>query len=140
MASTPKFKEQGERLKLLLIHVNMTARDLARFVSISENTVYKICSGLDPMSDRTASKICYFLEKRKGIVVDKQWLLTGEGEMIVKDKPSVGAYPEDDNGVMLASEDVDDGIDWKAKYLGLLEEHSRLQNKMYELLLKMIKQ
>ena len=88
------------------------------------------------MSERTAARICYHLEKKKGIVVNRDWLLDGVGEMI-DEKHSVLPYEQDEEGgVLIAAEDDAPGgePDWKAKYLDLMEQQIALQREYTELL------
>ena len=81
------------------------------------------------MSERTAARICYHLEKKKGIVVNRDWLLDGVGEMI-DEKHSVLPYEqeEEERGVLIAAEESAPygEPDWKAKYFALLEKYTAL--------------
>lgn len=138
MLDNEKMKMQGQRLQNLIIHFKMTTRDLAKMIGLSENTLYKINSGLNEMSDRTAAKICYFLAREKGVSVNRQWLLTGDGTMF--EGKEVKQYERKEEPMPVAAEEsVDFGVDdYKKKYFTLLEEYSRLQAEYNALLKKML--
>lgn len=139
MLDNKKMKAQGQRLQNLIIHFRITTRDLAKMIGLSENTLYKINSGLNEMSDRTAAKICYFLGREKGVSVSRQWLLTGEGTML--DEKEVKQYEQKQEPMPVAAEEsVDIGVDYKKKYFLLLEEYSKLQAEYSALLKKMLQQ
>lgn len=139
MLDNEKMKEQGQRLQNLIIHFRITTRDLAKMIGLSENTLYKINSGLNEMSDRTAAKICYFLGREKGVSVNRQWLLTGEGTML--DEKEVKQYERKEEPMPDAAEETAEfGVDYKHKYFLLLEEYSRLQAEYSALLKKMLQQ
>lgn len=125
-------KTQGERLNELALYLDMSVRKLAQFCGLSTATVYHITDNSQfVMSERTASRICYQLEKKEGIVVNRQWLLTGEGEMIDR-KLSVKPYQQDEggDGLMAAEGETPCGEpDYREKYFKLLEEYSELQKK-----------
>jgi hypothetical protein len=74
------------------------------------------------------------------VVVNRQWLLTGEGDMI-DEKLSVLPYATEEEGsMMMAAEDREEyGTDWKAKYLALLEKYTKLQDEHKELLKRLLK-
>ena len=134
MESNVKQKTQRERLEILVIHLKITLRELAQMVGVNENTLYHTNSGTkNRLSERTAAKICYYVEKKLGVVVNREWLLNGEGDMIDKEY-SVGC-PDGVEGeakdrVEELPTDSEEGIDWKARYLDLLEKYtSLLENK-----------
>ena len=116
---TPK-----ERLQRLAEHLDMSVRGLAALTEMSEATLYHITDGTRDMSGRTAARICYQLEKKRGLIVDRDWLLTGNGQMLVDIKPavpvsealSVAAEPETE----IVSEN------YKEKYFALLEKYTAL--------------
>ena len=114
----------------------MSVRKLAQFCNLSTATVYHITDNSSfVMSERTASRICYQLEKQKGILVNRDWLLNGTGEMI--NKPlSVPDSTDEEGGMPIAAEEqVPYGdTDWKAKYLDLMERYIALQHEYTELL------
>jgi len=140
MENNFKTDTQAERLALLVMRLKITTRDLSKMIGLNENTLYKINSGSMAISKRTAAKICYFLEQEKGIEINRQWLLTGEGEMLVNNKQPV-PYDKDKVPPMeMAAENDDDAADYKEKYFALLVEHSRLQAEYSGLLKKMIQQ
>ena len=137
MLDNEKMKMQGQRLQNLIIHFKMTTRDLAKMIGLSENTLYKINSGLNEMSDRTAAKICYFLSREKGVSVNRQWLLTGDGTML--EGKEVKQYERKEEPMPVAAEEsVDFDVDYKKKYFLLLEEYSKLQAEYSALLKKML--
>ena len=116
---TPK-----ERLQRLAEHLDISVRGLAALTEMSEATLYHITDGTRDMSGRTAARICYQLEKKRGLIVDRDWLLTGNGQMLVDIKPavpvsealSVAAEPETE----IVSEN------YKEKYFALLEKYTAL--------------
>lgn len=139
MTDNEKMKAQGQRLQNLIIHFRITTRDLAKMIGLSENTLYKINSGLNEMSDRTAAKICYFLEKEKGESVSRHWLLTGEGQMFEENE--VKQYEQKQEPMPVAADETAEfGVDYKNKYFLLLEEYSKLQAEYSALLKKMLQQ
>ena len=122
---------QRGRLNALAVYLGMSVRKLAQFCNLSTATVYHITDNSSfVMSERTASRICYQLEKQKGILVNRDWLLNGTGEMIKK--PLSLPYSKDDDGMLRAAEEGD--VDWKAKYLDLMERYIALQHEYTELL------
>ena len=132
---------ERERIDALVFRLGISIRQLAKIVDMNENTFYHITDNSRfGISERTASKICYNLEKKMSVVVNRQWLLTGEGDMI-DEKLSVLPYATEEEGtMMMAAEDgVECGTDWKSKYLALLEKYTKLQDEHKELLKKMLK-
>ena len=131
---------ERERIDALVFRLGISIRQLAKIVDMNENTFYHITDNSRfGISERTASKICYNLEKKMSVVVNRQWLLTGEGDMI-DEKHSVLPYATEEEGTMMmaAEEGVEYGTDWKAKYLTLLEKYTKLQEEHKELLKKML--
>ena len=127
---------QRGRLNALAVYLDMSVRKLAQFCNLSTATVYHITDNSSfVMSERTASRICHQLEKQKGILVNRDWLLNGTGEMI--NKPLSVPYSTDEEGgmPMAAEEQAPYGdTDWKAKYLDLMERYISLQHEYTELL------
>lgn len=133
MKGNLKTDTQRDRLELLVIHLKTTLSDLAKLVGLNKNTLYHVGSDKrGEMSDRTATRICYSLRKKKGVNVNKQWLLTGEGEMILEETPS----PSQEKKTVEKSTEQD--IDWREKYYSLLEEFVKLQERRIALLEKKI--
>ena len=131
---------ERERIDALVFRLGISIRQLAKIVDMNENTFYHITDNSRfGISERTASKICYNLEKKMSVVVNRKWLLTGEGDMI-DEKLSVLPYATEEEGaMMMAAEDgVEYGAYWKAKYLALLEKYTKLQDEHKELLKKML--
>ena len=131
---------ERERIDALVFRLGISIRQLAKIVDMNENTFYHITDNSRfGISERTASKICYNLEKKMSVVVNRQWLLTGEGDMI-DEKLSVLPYAAEEEGtVMMAAEDRENyDTDWQAKYLALLEKYTKLQEEHKELLKKML--
>lgn len=132
---------ERERIDALVFRLGISIRQLAKIVDMNENTFYHITDNSRfGISERTASKICYNLEKKMSVVVNRQWLLTGEGDMI-DEKRSVLPYDTEEEGTMMmaAEEGVEYGTDWKAKYLALLEKYTKLQDEHKELLKRLLK-
>lgn len=128
-----KFKTdtQRDRLELLVIHLKTTLSDLAKLVGLNKNTLYHVGSGKrGEMSDRTATRICYSLKKKRGVTVNKQWLLTGEGEMIIEELPPKTIEAK------IVEKTTEQDIDWREKYCSLLEEFVKLQERYIALLEK----
>ena len=131
---------ERERIDALVFRLGISIRQLAKIVDMNENTFYHITDNSRfGISERTASKICYNLEKKMSVVVNRQWLLTGEGDMI-DEKLSVLPYAAEEEGAMMMSADDREeyGTDWKSKYLALLEKYTKLQDEHKELLKKML--
>lgn len=131
---------ERERIDALVFRLGISIRQLAKIVDMNENTFYHITDNSRfGISERTASKICYNLEKKMSVVVNRKWLLTGEGDMI-DEKLSVLPYAAEEEGAMMmaAEEVVEYGTDWKAKYLALLEKYTKLQDEHKELLKRLL--
>ena len=116
---TPK-----ERLQRLSEHLDMSVRGLATLAEMSEATLYHITDGTRDMSGRTAARLCYQLEKKRGVLVNRDWLLTGNGRMLVDIKPD---EPAAEVVPVAAEPDMEyDGVDYKEKYFALLEKYTAL--------------
>ena len=128
MEDKERAKGQKQRLEQLIIHLKMNLVDLAELAGLNKNTLYHVGSGeRSEMTLRTAARICYQLEK-KGIVVNRDWLLDGVGEMI-DEKHSVLPYEQEvEGGALIAAEEAAPYVepDWKAKYFALLEKYTAL--------------
>lgn len=126
-----KTDTQRDRLELLVIHLKTTLSDLAKLVGLNKNTLYHVGSGKrGEMSDRTATRICYSLKKKRGVTVNKQWLLKGEGEMIIEELPPKTIEAK------IVEKTTEQDIDWREKYCSLLEEFVKLQERHIALLEK----
>jgi len=116
---TPK-----ERLQRLAEHLDISVRGLAALTEMSEATLYHITDGTRDMSGRTAARICYQLEKKRGVLVNRDWLLTGNGQMLVDIKP---AAPASEALSEAAEPDMEyDDVNYKEKYFALLEKYTAL--------------
>ena len=116
---TPK-----ERLQRLSEHLDMSVRGLATLAEMSEATLYHVTDGTRDMSGRTAARICYQLERKRGVLVDRDWLLTGKGQMLVDIKP---AAPASEALSEAAEPDMEyDDVNYKEKYFALLEKYTAL--------------
>lgn len=83
MNDRQKALEQKQRLEQLVIHLKMNLVDLADLAGLNKNTLYHVGSGeKSEITVRSVARICYHLEKKRGIVVNREWLLHGTGEMI----------------------------------------------------------
>ena len=122
---TPK-----ERLQRLSEHFDMSVRGLATLAEMSEATLYHITDGTRDMSGRTAARLCYQLERKRGVVVDRDWLLTGKGKMLVNIKPDVPATEIVNVADVLPEaaepEQELDNVNYKEKYFALLEKYTAL--------------
>ena len=125
-----KTATQRDRLELLIIHLNTTLWGLAKTVGVSKNTLYQVSSREGALSENTAAKICYFLKKKKGVNVNKQWLLTGEGEMIIEE------LPPKPNEAKTVEKPAEQDIYWREKYYNLLEKYAKLQERRIEFIEK----
>ena len=67
----------GQRLQALVLRLELTIRELANIANMSEATFYHITDGTRGISERVASRVCYNLETKRGVTVNRQWLLTG---------------------------------------------------------------
>lgn len=134
MSNNKNNNGQGERLTILVIHFNITTRNLAKMIGRNENTLYKINCGQSRMSESTAAKICYWLEKKKGVRVNKNWLLTGEGKMIDEKPTSTQKINEDNTQLHIEKKTGEDNKDYREKYYELLEKYSELQDKYFNLI------
>ena len=108
----------------------MSVRGLATLAEMSEATLYHITDGTRDMSGRTAARLCYQLEKKRGLMVDRNWLLTGKGRMLVDIKPDAPAA-EVVNAADVLSEAAEpdeeyDNVNYKEKSFALLEKYTAL--------------
>lgn len=129
---------QKQRLEQLVIHLKMNMVDLADLAGLNKNTLYHVGSGeKSGITGRTVARICYHLEKKLGIVVNREWLLDGTGEMI-DEKLSTPLPFDNQQQIDMASEEETEfnSPDYREKYMRLMEEHLVLQNKYTALLEK----
>ena len=122
---TPK-----ERLQRLSEHFDVSVRGLATLAEMSEATLYHITDGTRDMTGRTAARLCFQLEKKRGVLVDRDWLLTGRGRMLVNIKPDAPAA-EVVNVADVVPEAAEteqelDNVNYKEKYFALLEKYTAL--------------
>ncbi len=116
---TPK-----ERLQRLSEHLDVSVRGLATLAEMSEATLYHITDGTRDMSGRTAARLCYQLEKKSGVLVNRDWLLTGNGQMLVDIKPAV---PVSESLSEAADFETEYEVEnYKEKYFALLEKYTAL--------------
>lgn len=125
---------EKERIEALSLHLGLSIRKLAKLINVNETTIYHITEksrfGISP---RTAAKLCYNIEKKLGIVVNRDWLLSGKGEMIDKELSTPVTYkPDGEGGItpVVAEPSADYGVDWKQKYIELLEKYTALVEKL----------
>ncbi len=105
----------------MTIHLKMNLVDLAKLSGLNKNTLYHVGSGeKSDMTERTASRIEYHVKKKLKVVVNKEWLLEGKGEMIIEETPS----PSQETKTVEKSTEQD--IDWREKYYSLLEKYVKL--------------
>ena len=115
---------QKERIQRLAEHLDMSVRGLASLAEMSEATLYHVTDGTRDMSGRTAARICYQLERKRGVLVDRDWLLTGKGQMLVDIKPDA---PASEALSEAAEPDMEyDDVNYKEKYFALLEKYTAL--------------
>ena len=82
-----------------------------------------------------------------GVTVNRQWLLTGEGEMMADDinpvakrvvaEPAKMVYAHPQETLSRADAAESDGTDWKEKYYTLLEQYNNLYGRYVAILEKM---
>ena len=129
---------QAKRMEDLIVYLKTTTRELAKLTGIHENTLYKICCAHNTISNRTAARICFNIEKALGIVINRQWLLNGEGSMLdekISTPPPYKSDEEEQPLPMVAEEEAEFGLpDYRKKYLRLMEEYLALQKKYTALL------
>lgn len=134
MNDRQKALEQKKRLEQLVIHLKTNLVDLANLAGLNKNTLYHVGSGeKSEITERSVARICYHLEKKRGIVVNREWLLHGTGEMIDEDR-SVLPYGQDEeqSSLMAAAEEPE--FDYREKYMRLMEDYLALQKKYTTLL------
>ena len=122
----------------LIVYLKTTARELAKLTGVHENTLYKICCAHNTISNRTAARICFNIEKTLGIVINRQWLLNGEGPMLDDELSTPPPYKSDEDeqlSPMVAEEGAEfESQDYREKYMQLMEEYLALQKKYTTLL------
>jgi transcriptional regulator with XRE-family HTH domain len=67
----------GKRLEILIEDLNMKSGDFAKKAEISQSLISNIIAGKNGPSKATVNLIC------RTYGVNKEWLLTGEGEMLI---------------------------------------------------------
>lgn len=120
---------QRQRIERLTLELGISTRKLAKIVGVSTNTLYKITDNSGyKISERTARTICNQLKEQQGVVVNREWLLTGEGEMILERLP----LPLKESKTV--EKPTEQNIDWRKKYYTLREEYYFLLEKYAKLL------
>lgn len=129
---------QAKRMEELIVYLKTTTRELAKLTGLHENTLYKICCAHSTISNRTAARICFNIEKTLGIVINRQWLINGEGPMLDKKLSTPPPYKSDEDEQplpMAAEEGAEFGSpDYREKYMRLMEDYLALQKKYTALL------
>lgn len=135
MNDRQKALEQKQRLEQLVIHLKTNLVDLANLAGLNKNTLYHVGSGeKSEITERSVARICYHLEKKRGIVVNREWLLHGTGEMIDEER-SVLPYEQDEGqSSLMAAAEEESETDYREKYMRLMEDHLALQKKYTTLL------
>lgn len=118
---TPK-----ERLQRLSERLDISVRGLAALAEMSEATLYHVTDGTRDMSGRTAARLCYHIEKKCGLQVNRDWLMTGIGQMLSGLKPEKREAAEE---VLPVAAEAEEDRDWRGRYYSLLERYSELQAK-----------
>lgn len=122
----------------MIVYLKTTTRDLAKLTGLHENTLYKICCAHNTISNRTAARICFNIEKDLGIVINRQWLINGEGSMLDEKLSTPPPYKSDEDEQplpMAAEEGAEFGSpDYREKYMRLMEDYLALQKKYTALL------
>lgn len=114
-----------ERIKKLILYLDIKINQLAEIVGMNPNTFYHLSDNSRfGISESTASKICYNVKKKLGVVVNRDWPLTGEGEMIVPSSPAKE----------VTKEPAQSEINWQEKYHALEEKYRALLEKYVVLL------
>ena len=136
MNDRQKALEQKQRLEQLVIHLKMNLVDLANLTGLNKNTLYHVGSGeKSEITERSVARICYHLEKKRGIVVNREWLLHGTGEMIDEKLSTPQPYNNKQQINMAAEDEAEFSLpDYREKYMQLMEEHLALQKKYTALL------
>lgn len=134
MNDRQKALEQKQRLEQLVIHLKMNLVDLANLAGLNKNTLYHVGSGeKSEITERSVARICYHLEKKRGIVVNREWLLHGTGEMI-DEQHSVIPYDQEEEQSSLMAAEGDSESYYREKYMRQMEEYLALQKKYTALL------
>jgi transcriptional regulator with XRE-family HTH domain len=81
--------EIGKRLKALRVALDLNQGEFAKRIELSQGVLSEIENGLKPLIDRNLKLIC--LEFR----VNKDWLLTGRGEMLSRPPEPLSTMPAD---------------------------------------------
>ena len=115
-----------QRIMQLTLEFGISIRKLANIAGMSEATLYKITDKSRGISGRTATKICNQLKKQKGVTVNREWLLTGEGEMIQEQLQSLSEESK------TVEKPAEKDIDWCEKYYSLLEKYVKLLERRNE--------
>jgi hypothetical protein len=76
------------------------------------------------MTGRTAARLCYQIERKRGVLVNRDWLLTGKGRMLVDIKPDAPAAAV--AAVAAEPDSKIDSVNYKEKYTALLEKYTAL--------------
>lgn len=128
MNDRQKALEQKQRLEQLAIHLKMNLVNLAALAGLNKNTLYHVGSGKkSEITERSVARICYHLEKKRGIVINREWLLDGTGEMIDEQHSVIPYEQEEESQQLRAAEDGEPyGTNWKDKYYALLEKYTDL--------------
>lgn len=137
MNDKQKALAQKQRLEQLVIHLKMNLVDLADLAGLNKNTLYHVGSGKkSEITERSVARICYHLEKKRGIVINREWLLHGTGEMIDEQRSVIPYDQEEEQPSPMAAEDGDEfsSPDYREKYMRLMEDHLALQKKYTALL------
>lgn len=109
----------------------MNLVDLAKLSGLNKNTLYHVGSGeKSEITVQSVQRIYYHLKKEKGIVVNREWLLDGTGEMILEQ------LPPKTNEAKTVEKPTEQDIDWREKYYSLLEKYVKLQERRIALLEK----
>lgn len=113
---------QQERLKRFLIHKNLSQAELARQLDMSRMTLLNNLNKNIYLSTELCLKIKY-----KYPELDLNWLLIGEGEMILRDPQAYDKVKHQVNEVKGAYNTTQQALEeLKGKYSTLLEKYTAL--------------
>ena len=111
------------------MELGISIRKLSKIVGMSPATLYHLTDNSRyKISERSATKICNQLKEKQGLVINREWLLTGDGEMIQERLP----LPLKESRSNEKS--AEQNIDWRKKYYTLREEYYSLLEKYTKLL------
>lgn len=78
----------GKELKELLLKEEIKIVDFSKIVGINQKTLSNYINGVSSPDVKTMRLIKNKYREKTGKNINLDWLITGEGEMFIKDKPN----------------------------------------------------